>query len=377
MAFEDKTYDSIIADMLERVTTQYPELDAREGGILFNAMAAAAMEISIAYAELGRVYDEGYAQTATRTGLMMLCEEMGIDTFSLFSATYGVFKGVFDVDVPSFSRWNLGEYNYIIIEPVEEETDPEQDIYTYTMQCEVAGTGPNGLRGDLTPTDYVNASMQRAEITECIIAGRDEATDDEIREYYYSYVSRAEADGNVEQYNSWCEEYVGSGGLGTIGNHRIFPLEDGRDTVTVSILNSENKPASQALIDEFQEYLDPKNLVDEDGNPIPQGMGNGVAPIGAIVTVDTATEKTINVTGTVQFEPGYSDTEILDNAIRDYFNEIAYEKSAVIYMSLGAKLIDTEGVDFVSNLTVNGGQVNVALGDKEIPKLGTTSWTVL
>ena len=131
MAFEDKTYDSIMAEMLDSVSVQFPELDTREGGILFNAMAAAAMEINIAYTKLSSVFDECFVQTATREYLLVACEQMGIDTYSLFTPTYGVFKGVFDVDVPSFSRWNLGEYNYLIIEPIEDETDPEQNIYTY------------------------------------------------------------------------------------------------------------------------------------------------------------------------------------------------------------------------------------------------------
>jgi len=377
MAFEEYTYESVLHDMMDRVTAQYPELDSREGGILFNAMASAAMEISIAYTKLSGVFDECFVQTASREYLMVACQEMGIDTFATFSATYGTFKGVFDVDVPTFSRWNLGEYNYLVVEPIADETDPDTDTYTFVMQCETPGTGPNGLRGDLTPTDYVNALMSRAEITECITAGRDEATDDDIRNYYYSYVSRTDSDGNVSQYNSWCEEYIGSAGVGSIGNHRIFPLEDGPNTVTVSILDSDNLPASQELIDEFQEYLDPTTLEDDDGNPIPQGMGNGVAPIGAIVTVDTATQVTIDVTGTVQFEPGFSDTTTLDDAIEEFFHDISYDKDMVQYMTLGAKLIDVEGVDYVTNLTINGDTDNIPLGDKEIPKLGTSTWTVV
>ena len=376
MAFEEKTYDNILKDMMDRIVDLYPEQDNREGGILFNALASAAMEISIAYSALGAVQRETFVTTATREGLLMACEEIGIDTFATFSASNGIFKGEFDTEVPPFSSWNLAEYNYLVIAPIEEETDPEQNKYVYTMQCETPGTGANGLRGDLTPADYINAQMSVAKITECLIAGRDEATDDEIRDYYISHVSRAEADGNVAQYQTWCEEYIGSAGLGTIGNSKIFPLENGPNTVTVSILNADNEPASQELIDEFQEYLDPKTLVDDNGDPIPQGMGNGSAPIGAIVTVDTATELVVNVTGTVQFETGYSDTAVLDKAIRDYFHEIAYDRNAVHYMALGARLIDAEGIDFVTNLTINGQTDNIALGSKQIPKLGTTTWAV-
>lgn len=371
MAYEDKSYEGILARMIERVSNDYPELDTREGGILFNALASAAMELTNAYVSQDTLSKECFAATASLEGLYALCDEAGIDTYATFSATKGIFKAEFDAEVPPLSRWNLGNYNYTVAYTIEDETDVEQNKYVYAMECETPGTAPNGLRGDLTPVDYVNSNMNVAKITECIIAGQDDWDEEQIRAYYYAHVNRTNTDGNVSQYGLWCTENP------AIGNYRVFPLEDGANTVTVSILNAENGVASQALISEFQEYLDPTTLVTEGGTPIPQGMGNGQAPIGAIVTVDTATEKNITVTGSVKFEAGYDDTTILDDAIEEFFKEIAYVKNAVQYMSLGAKLLDTPGIDFVSMLTVNSGTTDVALGDKEIPKLASTSWTVV
>ena len=371
MPTEDRTYETILARMIGRITTQYPELDTREGGIIFNALASAAMELTNSYASQDSIRNECFAATASLEGLYQLCDEVGIDTFATFTATKGIFKAEFDAEVPPFSRWNLGNYNYSVVYEIEEERDEEQNKYFYALECEIPGTGANGMRGDLTPVDYVNTNLTVAKITECLIAAQDDWTEDQIRAYYYAYVNRTNADGNISQYGLWCTENP------AIGNYRVFPLEDGPNTVTVSILNADNGVASQTLIDEFQEQLDPKTLTTETGTPIPQGMGNGDAPIGAIVTVDTATEKTINVTGSVKFEAGYDDTTILDNAIREFFKEIAYQKSAVQYMTLGARLLDATGIDFVSMLTINSGTTDVALGDKEIPILGSTSWTVV
>lgn len=369
--FVDKSYEGILARMIQRITDEYPELDPREGGIMYNALAAAAMELANAYASQDSLNNECFAATASLEGLYVLCDEVGIDTYATFSATKGMFKGEFDADVPPLSRWNLGNYNYTVAYTIEEETDIENNKWVFALECETPGTDPNGIRGDLTPVDYVNSNMTVAKITECIIAGQDDWDEDSIRAYYFAHVNRTNADGNVSQYGLWCTENP------AIGNYRVFSLENGANTVTVSILNADNGVASQALISEFQEYLDPTTLVTEGGTPIPQGMGNGAAPIGAIVTVDTATEKTINVTGSVKFEPGYDDTSILDEAIEDFFKEIAYVKNSVQYMSLGAKLLDTAGIDYVAMLTVNGGTTDVALGDKEIPILGTTTWTVV
>ena len=49
MAYENMTYEAILARMMNRVQEQYPDLDNREGSIIFNALAPAAVEVAIAY----------------------------------------------------------------------------------------------------------------------------------------------------------------------------------------------------------------------------------------------------------------------------------------------------------------------------------------
>ena len=39
MAYENMTYELILQRMMDRVSLQYPNLDTREGSILFNALA--------------------------------------------------------------------------------------------------------------------------------------------------------------------------------------------------------------------------------------------------------------------------------------------------------------------------------------------------
>ena len=105
-------------------------------------------------------------------------------------------------------------------------------------------------------------------------------------------------------------------------------------------------------------------------------MGDGIAPIGAIVTVSTATPVPITVKATVMLADGFNDTSIIDKQLQSYFTEIAYKKNVVSYMSIGAEILKTEGVEFVNNLTLNGGTSDIVLGDEEIPTLGATTWEV-
>lgn len=357
MAYENMTYEVILDQMMERITSNYPDIDTREGSIIFNALAPAAMELAIAYTELDNILNESFAETASREYLIMHCEQMGLDT-SQFDANAGVFQAEFDVEVPIESRWNCDLYNFTVTELLRQDT--ETQYYIYAVQCETDGTAPNNVRGSLSAISDLPSGLTHAELTDCLIEGEDEASDDDVREAYYEFVNSTIADGNVSQYKRWCDEYDG------IGNSKIFPLWNGANTVKVSILSASNQTASDELITKFQEYLDP-NI---------EGMGNGVAPIGSFVTVTTATEIPINVSATITLKDGYTDTSAITTRLSDYLSEIAYEKSMVAYMNIGAEILNVDGVESIDNLTINGGTVNIELGDEEIPVIGTTDWVV-
>lgn len=352
------TYELILKQMLDRVAADYPNLDRREGSIIYNALAPAAVELAIMYTELDNTRDESFVQTASREYLLVACQDMGID-ISNFDASTGVHRGEFNVEVQVGSRWNCDLYNYTITEFIEQVADT--GYYAYEMRCETAGTAPNNNVGDLTPITDIPDGLTYARITECLIEGENDRSDDEIRKAYYEYVNNTITDGNVNQYVRWCENYDG------IGNCKVFPLWDGANTVKVSILSASNGVASETLIDDFQNYLDPGTT----------GMGNGVAPIGAFVTVSTATEREINVSANVTMKSGYTDTTPINEAIKKHFAEIAYEKTSVAYMTLGAVILNTSVVESITGLKINGGTDDIILGDEEIAILGTTNWTVV
>ena len=66
MAYENMTYEVILKRMMDRVTEQYPNLDNREGSLIFNALAPAAIELAIMYTELDNVLKESFIDTASR-----------------------------------------------------------------------------------------------------------------------------------------------------------------------------------------------------------------------------------------------------------------------------------------------------------------------
>lgn len=355
MAYEDMTYEVILQRMMDRVTSQYPNLDNREGSIVFNALAPAALELAIMYTELDNVLKESFVNSASREYILIGCQQMGMD-ITQFEANAGVHKGEFDVEVPIGSRWNCELFNYTVTEFI----GISGDYYTYRMECDTVGTAPNNLTGDLTPITDAPTELTHAKVVECLIEGENETSDENIRTAYYEFINSTVSDGNVGQYERWCDEYDG------IGHYKIIPLWNGANTVKVSILNPSNRTASDTLVAEFQEYLDPGIT----------GMGDGIAPIGAFVTVTTATEIPISVSATVTMKAGYTDTTKITKALTEYFSNIAYDKAVVSYMMIGAVILAVDGVESISDLRVNNATVDITLGSEEIPVIGTTNWTV-
>ena len=355
MAYEDMTYEVILQRMIDRVTMTYPNIDTREGSIIFNALAPAALELAIIYTELDNCINESFVNTASREYLFRSCEQMGMNT-AIFNSSAGIHKGEFNTEVSIGSRWNYDIYNYEVVEYI----GAENDYHYYKLRCETEGVAPNNLVGDLTAITEIPDGLTHSKIVECLIEGENESSDEEIRTAYYDYINSTSTDGNINQYYRWCNEFVG------VGNSKIIPLWNGANTVKVSILSTSNRATSEELISEFQNYLDPKS----------EGMGNGVAPIGSIVTVSTATEIPIDITATVNLKSGYTDTTPINDTLTNYFSEIAYDKSVVSYMTVGATILSVNCVESITDLTINGGTSDITLGEEEIPILGITDWAV-
>lgn len=343
------TKEEILQRMLEQVTDR---LDKREGSVIYDTRAPAAYELSLAYEEMQRLYANTYARTADRQGLIECAAELGLQPYP---ATYAVRKGVFvptGIDIPIGARFNYEKLNFAVTEKI---SDGE-----YMLTCETIGTVGNEGSGLLIPIEYIQG-LETAELVDILVYGEEEKDTEAFRERYFESINSEERDGNIAQYKAWVSAFPG------IGNAKIMPLWNGANTVKVSILDTENGIASDTLVEAFQEYLDPGSA----------GLGNGVAPIGAIVTVSTATQVPIDLTGTVILAEGYSNIEGVEEAVRKHLSSISYAKTTVSYMSLGAAIQDCPCIEDLSNFLLNGSTANLALGSEEIPVLQNLSLAVV
>ena len=87
MAYENITYESILQRMLDRVPNN---MDKREGSIIYDALAPAAVELQLMYIEFDTILNETFADTAQRDYLVRRAAERGITPYE---ATNTILKG--------------------------------------------------------------------------------------------------------------------------------------------------------------------------------------------------------------------------------------------------------------------------------------------
>lgn len=346
----EKTSETILQEALSEVQERF---DKREGSIIYDALAPIAI---LAYEQrmyMEEKYREGFAGSCSREALIERAREIGMD--APYDARASVIEAKMlptDIVVPMGSRFNHEKLNYCVIKKAEDGV--------YWLECETTGEVGNIGSGKLLPIDYVEG-LASASINKVLIYGEEEQDTEEYRELYFSNVKDEARDGNVAQYELWTSNYPG------IGNYKIFPLWNGACTVKISILDSNNDVASEALIQEFQNYMDPGST----------GLGNGAALIGTIVTVTTATEKALTLSGNITLAAGYTAADGLENMIKEYLHQLAYKKKTVSYMAIGALILSCPSVENLSDLRINGGTADIALNDEEIAVYESENWVIV
>lgn len=398
--YNDQTYEAILNRMLARIPDEY---DKRESSLIWDTQASTANEILLLYVELKTLIANSYGDTAEREFLIYLCGDRGIIPES---ATNAILKGEFtptNIDVTG-QRFNIGEMNYTVIAPIDGEAG------SYTVQCEEVGTIGNQYLGDMIPMNYIDG-LETAELTEVLIPGEDEETTDHLRQRYLDSFNEKAFAGNKAAYLALVRAIDGVGDVkvtrvwnGDINPASMIPTDavttwyNGLSvtgevkawidavyaaalakkltvggTVLITIIDSDDYGvASSTLVQTVQNAIDPESDA---------GEGEGLAPIGHVVTVQSASGVTINVTTDITFEQGYSWSNLgtaITKAVSDYLLELrtywANGSNTVVRIAqIESRILAITGVADIADTEINGEASNLTLGEYEIPVMGGVS----
>ncbi|MGE9880270.1 baseplate J/gp47 family protein [Bacillus velezensis] len=337
--FEDQTFEEIMDRMLSRISA---DIDTREGSVIYNALAPAAAELAKSYIWLDTVLELVFSDTAQGEFLDRRATEAGIERTA---ATKAVRAGEFTsgVKIPVGSRFFVDNLYF-------------QYTADGTLECETAGeagnaniSGQNLLSLDTIP------GLQKAIVKEILIPGREKEDDNNLRERYFTRVRREAVSANKEHYKQWAEEVDG------VGKAKVFPLWKGDGTVKIVVTDAKLEPASDILITKVSDYIDPE-----------PGQGEGQAPIGAFVTVESAEWKEIEISASVLPEINSSIDQVKDEieaGVLNLFKKMAFEDKVIRLSQINNIVYNSPSVSDYSDIKINGLAENLVLDDIEIPKL--------
>lgn len=351
--FENMTYEYLLKRALSNVPTN---VDKRQGSVIYDTLAPACAELAQAYIQMEIMMQEAFADTASREYLILRAKERGLTPYG---ATRAVLKmevtySAWEENVKVGDRFTLNGLTYAVIEQCRNETD---DIITTTpfpnssednepgttiwgwwqVQCETPGTIGNTQFGSVVPVETIT-DLTSATITELLIPGEDEEDTETFRQRYFDSINSDAFGGNRADYLQWVKEMDG------VGQVKVKRTPDGGGTVGIIITDAEGNPATQTLINEVKEALDPTEYT---------GQGEGIAPIGHSVTVTTVSEESVDIMlNFIEYEEGVNvDTvnKAMDAILESYAEEInqGWENrtSTKIYATQAlARCLDVSGI---------------------------------
>ena len=182
-------------------------------------------------------------------------------------------------------------------------------------------------------------------------------TDEELRERFYSSVNSVAFGGNIADYMEKVKEIDGVGAV------KVIPVWNGGGTVKLIILDNSYNSASDILIENVQ------NAVGHEGD--------GIAPIGHMVTTVAAENFEITINTTITLQEGFEISVVktaIEKVINDYFTEVKkeWENSTTLTVRIAhieSRMLDVNGVVDIANTTLNGSTSNLILTNEQIPLL--------
>lgn len=271
---EAQNYDYWLNLMLDNVPS---DIDKREGSIIYDAVAPAAMVSAQQSLSLANIIRETYIKTAQGEFLDYRAVEHGTNRYA---ATNTEVKAKFNDDDGNPVNVNVGDRFASIAEsPIFYTVIKANGDGTAEMQAEEAGTSANSYLGQVLPVTP-NDSLSWAEIVEITIPARDEENDDHLRARLLNSNSWVAYGGNVADYLDMTSK------ISDVGATQVYPTWNGAGTVKLVILNNDLMPASQTLIKKVKEEIDPEESTTQ---------GYGLAPIDHRVTVVAPETFTVNI----------------------------------------------------------------------------------
>ncbi len=370
--FQEKDYDYFLRKMLDAVPDN---VDKREGSIIYDALAPAALVMGQQSLDMANVIKETYIKTASGEFLDYRAIEHGTSRYPA-TQTEAKAKVLNDKKEPLDNVQIGDKFASIGDSPIFYAVTKINSDLTIELTAEVKGSSANSYIGQILPVTP-NDLLSWAEITEITAPARDVESDDHLRARLLSSQSWIAYGGNIADYLDMTSK------IDEVGAAQIYPTWNGGGTVKVVILNNDLMPASASLVQKVKNTLDPEDK---------QAEGYGLAPIDHAVTVTAPEKLIVNIDISVKVD----DTKVtryvkdsINKAIEGYFQSLREDWSDInqrlgrgyeqtIYRSkILSQVMLTEGVVNAKLPSLNGKDADIDLvfnnSKSQLPVVGTVT----
>lgn len=345
--YENKTYDTIKANILENITT----VNKNEGSFINEMISPVSLEIGTTYREFDRILAIMFLENLEGDLLIARASENGL---TLRQGTYAEgsvsFTGTNGTVIPIGTVVST-ENNLMYITTTNEIIT--NGTVTAAIKSENIGSKYNIEENKIINLPVTIVGVSSVINKSPISGGTDTESYDSLRDRLLFYIRNPGASGSKNDYKIWSLSVAG------VGDTKVFPLANGPGTVEVVIVDSNKRAANSTLIDNVINYIE------------------SVRPIGATVSVIPAIEKAINISATLNITSSATITHVkslIESKIQEYIKKIAFNTTYVSYAQIGSMILDTEGVIDYTNLKLNNTTGNIIVADKEVSILGTITF---
>ncbi len=348
------TFNAIMTRILQRLPDRY---DIREGSTTWDIIAGVALEIANEYVSINTILDLGFVVTTSGAYLDYHATEVGLTRLNAVKSKGTItITGANDTIIPKGSKF--GNEVEIGVSPIEFETDAQVTISGGTaspaVTAVVVGIDSNVIASTITRQITIISGVTTVDNVAATTGGADAETDDELKARILRRVRQPSHGGNVGDYELWAAQ--ASEDVGKIG---IAPLGSGAGTVDVYILQRDNTIAPAALILIVQNFIKP-------------AVGDiSLAPIGADVTVASATLDTVDVAVDISALPGFTIADVILDviaAIEKFLEDLPIGQD-VLFFEVASTIQGVVGVNTMNTFTVDAGtaDVTIAVSAKAMP----------
>lgn len=337
--------------ILERLMGDVPDrYEKKVGSFFYDTQKPVALEGELLYNRIDEMLNRAFVSTAEGEDLDKKVAEIGVERKEAARSKGTVtITGEVGAVVPFKSRVASDD---IIFTVIEEKTIPIGGNVNILVECDTPGDIGNVPAEAIKRFPTTIAGLSTVTNSEKFTGGYDAETDEELRNRYYEIVSMPPTSGNKYDYVAWAK------GVSGVGDAKCIPLWNGNGTVKVIIINSLRQTADEGLIQDVVDRIESRR------------------PVGATVTVESATPLVITVTASVTIQSGYVLANIsaeVEKAIDAYLKKISFEQEHVSYAHIGGAILQIDGVIDYENLKINAGTANVNVGTDEVPVLGVVT----